>query len=233
MKLKRGFTLVEVCVVLAVVMILAALLFPVLGRVREQGRQASCQNNLRQIYLGLAQYVADSDSHFPNAGRWWESLTPYIKNRQVFICPSVPRPLPADSAISGVDVDYGYDVDLLNTLSFVPGGNGLPKPRLIGLNEAATMDISQLAVCRDSTFIPGFWEEAPLPRGTACGVTDAGGTLIDSDPVSTIHNGGTNFLFYNGQVKWLTPTQAAEYYCEMGKYEHPPFRVGGPHVPSR
>ncbi|RYG59392.1 type II secretion system protein, partial [bacterium] len=40
---RRGFTLTEICFVLAVLLIMAALLFPVLGRVREKSKQATCQ----------------------------------------------------------------------------------------------------------------------------------------------------------------------------------------------
>src|SRR5690606_19112806 len=89
----RGFTLVEILIVLAVLMILAALLFPVLGRLREKGRQANCQSNLKQIFLGVQQYIQDNDSRHPFFGNWRDATASYIKSSGVFTCPSIPEPI--------------------------------------------------------------------------------------------------------------------------------------------
>jgi prepilin-type N-terminal cleavage/methylation domain-containing protein len=56
---RRGFTLIEVLIVLVIISILMALLFPAFQRAQESGRQASCQSNLKQIYLAVMQYKND------------------------------------------------------------------------------------------------------------------------------------------------------------------------------
>ena len=61
MKKNRGFTLIELLVVIAIIALLAAILFPVFARARENARRASCQSNMKQVALGVAQYVSDND----------------------------------------------------------------------------------------------------------------------------------------------------------------------------
>ena len=62
---KKAFTLIELLVVIAIIALLAAILFPVFARARENARKSSCQNNLKQIGIGLLQYVQDYDERFP------------------------------------------------------------------------------------------------------------------------------------------------------------------------
>jgi prepilin-type N-terminal cleavage/methylation domain-containing protein/prepilin-type processing-associated H-X9-DG protein len=97
---QRAFTLIELLVVIAIIAILAAILFPVFARARENARRASCQSNMKQIALGIKQYVQDYDEKFPMAmaeattnswviqTSWVIAIQPYTKSYQVFQCPS-------------------------------------------------------------------------------------------------------------------------------------------------
>ncbi len=101
---RTGFTLIELLVVIAIIAILAAILFPVFAQAREKARQAACMSNEKQIGLGLMQYTQDYDEYFPVRygantpadyvdGRqrtWKDMLMPYIKNVDVYRCPSNP-----------------------------------------------------------------------------------------------------------------------------------------------
>ncbi|HEY0073903.1 MAG TPA: prepilin-type N-terminal cleavage/methylation domain-containing protein [Abditibacteriaceae bacterium] len=60
---KAGFTLTEILVTLAVLAVLAAVLFPTFGRVRESGYQTTCMTNLKQIGVATQQYYRDQQRH--------------------------------------------------------------------------------------------------------------------------------------------------------------------------
>jgi prepilin-type N-terminal cleavage/methylation domain-containing protein len=59
--MRRGVTLIETLAVLAIVAVMASLIFPVLGQAREQGSQTSCTNAMRQSFLAIKQYQVDWD----------------------------------------------------------------------------------------------------------------------------------------------------------------------------
>ena len=101
--MKKGFTLIELLVVIAIIAILAAILFPVFAQAREKARQTSCLSNLKQIGTALQLYVDDYDETMPmtkDSGHLWPAwrpytwvgaLEPYVKNENMFICPSLPK----------------------------------------------------------------------------------------------------------------------------------------------
>ncbi len=112
---KRGFTLVELLAVVAVVAVLVGLLFPVFASVRKRGRQTQCLLNLSQLDKAFALYADDHDETLPyrrtdlkghpgGAGvsprgswppliipPWTTQIEGYFKNRQVLVCPSTRR----------------------------------------------------------------------------------------------------------------------------------------------
>ena len=55
-----AFTLVEMLVVIAIIGILAAILFPAFSRAQESARQTNCASNLNQIYIAVSQYKQDT-----------------------------------------------------------------------------------------------------------------------------------------------------------------------------
>lgn len=55
--MKLGFTLMELLVVIVIISLLAAMMFPVFGRIQERGREVKCASNLRQLHTAAMNYV--------------------------------------------------------------------------------------------------------------------------------------------------------------------------------
>jgi prepilin-type N-terminal cleavage/methylation domain-containing protein len=94
---RRGFTLIEMIVVIAILLLLMGLLIPVLSRARAEGRRAACKSNLSQLAKAIHMYVTDHQSTYPvlasrptvNTGMTSlkKLLMPYIKDERLLRCP--------------------------------------------------------------------------------------------------------------------------------------------------
>lgn len=210
--MRKGFTLIELLVVIAIIAILAAILFPVFAKAREKARQTSCLNNLKQIGTAFIQYAQDYDERYPIYWRpqlqtdpaspgfifnssngtlggkytcWMDFIYPYIKNSQVFVCPSaVLREAGAPS--------YGYN--RLISMSTNPA-TGLPAPRSLG------------DILRPAEIILTL--DYASQYGTYANCIEY--TNFKNAPSNCVcpHNDGTNVTFCDGHSKWLNKADQA------------------------
>ena len=176
--MKRAFTLIEMIVVIAILLILAAILYPVFQRPHHGGeRRSSCQSNLKQISLGMLQYLQDYDGQkFPplanaRAGYWAGSLQPYTISWQIFQCPSDPTRAPKTT-------DYFYNARVAQVKS-----GALKQPaQTIALGDGTG---DQLPLYHLSQ-LPASWRS-------------------DETSPAWRHGEGANYAFADGHVKWLRP----------------------------
>jgi len=196
-----GFTLIELLVVIAIISILAAILFPVFARARENARRASCMSNLKQISLGIMQYVQDYDGRFPlawqdknNTGTktagelgWAAVIQPYIKSTQVLQCPSE-----STGAVAS-EQDIGYSDYFYNwTLGPI---NLDTEPTYPSASEA------QL-VYPSLTLMAGDFGTGRSHNYTGGGTVSTLATWPSTgDQIR--HLDGANYAFTDGHVKWL------------------------------
>jgi prepilin-type N-terminal cleavage/methylation domain-containing protein len=108
---RRGFTMVEMLTVIAIIAILAGILFPVFATVKKNVHKATCTSNLHAIAVALKLYRDDHNTVYPEAllsfidgatGQEVSFLYPqYVKEQQVFRCPLSPFHLTDNQPVPG------------------------------------------------------------------------------------------------------------------------------------
>jgi prepilin-type N-terminal cleavage/methylation domain-containing protein/prepilin-type processing-associated H-X9-DG protein len=191
---KRGFTLVELLVVIGIIAVLAALLVPAISGAREKADTASCSQNLRQIGSAVLTFAGENQGLCPTAGGvvprgatdagtgkpgWTEQLDAYIgEDAKVYRCAASARVLANNS-------QYGYFLGAraayVETGGFAPLNLNKLNARskyILGGDVAVNVFSANDADKDDYTNNPAFGEGKP-----------------------PIHGGRVNLLFADGSVR--------------------------------
>jgi len=218
----KAFTLIELLVVIVIIATLAAILFPVFAKVREKARQTSCASNMKQIGLGIMQYVQDNDETYPLArdgdkvANWGQRIYSYVKSTAVFKCPSNSE---NDKFMGHSDFPGGgqgaqppeIQIPSSYGMNFLIGDRywGGPKP-IAAIDSPA----SKILVCeRRWGWEPGMgWSDWVMGTGQE----DAW-----SNVAFIAHTGRCNCIFCDGHVKSLKPTQTTQPVSMWGYFDNP------------
>ncbi|MCS6775676.1 MAG: DUF1559 domain-containing protein [Chloroherpetonaceae bacterium] len=200
----RAFTLIELLVVIAIIAILAAILFPVFAQAREKARQTVCLSNMKQLGTAVHMYAQDYDETLPLDGHtthrasWVFALEPYLRNRQVYRCPSDRStnwfPLPPGVVGRARHTSYGTNMWMAPKPADDPTSETTGYTTLASIRAPArTIYCAEmLENLTEDHFHPPWWRENPdftfEPPGTGL--------------AHRRHQGGANYFFCDGHAKW-------------------------------
>jgi prepilin-type N-terminal cleavage/methylation domain-containing protein/prepilin-type processing-associated H-X9-DG protein len=220
-----GFTLIELLVVTAMLVILAAILFPALSQARARARQSLCASHLRQVAQAGLMYLADYDERFPSCyrapyGHWAIDLhmllQPYLRTWDVFYCPErrTVRPDCVDRwGTFGSPVPcmgYGYNWGSGTGQEGSPRkGDGLVRggPALGQVVGVCLAEVTQSSRClflgdtNDHDLLT-LWRDA-MPGVRYRGPDGMAVNGVGNPYEPPRHSGGNNFAFVDGHVRWL------------------------------
>jgi prepilin-type N-terminal cleavage/methylation domain-containing protein/prepilin-type processing-associated H-X9-DG protein len=122
MKKKSAFTLIELLVVVAIIAILAALLFPNLSAIMERGKATDDANNLRTLGSDMHHYLSDANGSFFSSDDqtpWPKTLYNYSKDWKHFRSPfdRVTSARPKNYDTEPVPISYGLSDKLFDTFN--------------------------------------------------------------------------------------------------------------------
>ena len=228
---KSGFTLIELLVVIAIIAILAAILFPVFTAAKVRAQTASCSSNLRQLATAVSNYVSDNNGTYPKANMhypddfWFQAISKYVKSKNIYLCPTTMSNLTQQkyhvTLTGGYNNCYGWNIGPKSwtykgvTYSYTAG---------MGYYDDNSQTTTPVTKRGDKQT---YLKEADVPKltktillGDVSGYPK--GSVYDNfmyleydandiTMTPSLHNGGGNYAFCDGHVKWISQKDAFDH----------------------
>lgn len=195
--------MMELLASIAVIAILSVLIFVVARSSRESANQASCMNNLRQIFVAVQVYAADNDQklprhHTPDWIGWYSQLSPYLGDTKAPL-PIAPR-CPAFKP--DFDATRGYSGYAFN----------------------ANLDGMKIPAIHFPSQTPLFWEDTQVGNNNYGGYPDpkhgTGGTYCNLD---FRHKGVCHALMLDGSIAALRRPASPIYSAKPSPKDFPAY----------
>ena len=199
--------------VIAIIAILAAILFPVFSKARKKAQGTTCLSNVKQLDLAVLMYISDFDYVYPLTplGDWGAVVYPYTRNYRIGHCQiEAPAPSVACSAPADHQLDYGLNYFLVN------GDWVAPHPVPTMFDPAVHVDayaypqipkvpaqvVMLMEVVQPAYWAAGAWASpGVLPDWTQAGWCNSPWAYA-LNAAALRHNDGSNFGFCDGHAKW-------------------------------
>ena len=191
--LDQAFTLVELLVVIAIISILAVMLVPVIGMVRDQAKSNKCQSNLRQLQTGAIAYSIDWEEALPlyfyissgggiRGGTLWTQNKPFLdmasdgkvtNGSQSQFPSNLLCPLAKSDGTSPVSRSTGYNPQIKpstwpNNSWIQPMAINAQSAKLVGFGDALDLSLPNDGTLDAHYWVSGVAESGPtVPEGAA------------------------------------------------------------------
>lgn len=211
----RAFTLIELMVVLGMILLLAALLFPIFASVRDSAKRVTCVSNFHQVQMTSSMYMIDYDDKFllsthapgrsgnsANDRTWVQLALPYARSFDLFFCPA----------------DY---TRVKNDRSFEPSAiPGDPYGRFYSASKRSNLGFNWLYMS-PVVMVAGKWTSVPRSVNM---VAEPSSTILFVDSVHDVERGrptgGGHYLITPPCRYMLAGSRAQSDSFSMARDEH-------------